>query len=118
MFTLAIFSANSVDGSAIYPGEQVFGLALFGGLEFDFIEFPPPPGAELTIISIFGGAKVKVRSVADVSLSGLSLFGGRRIDSTRAQHTESMHRAGEEIPPPLDVTAYSLFGGVHVQRCR
>jgi hypothetical protein len=117
MFTLAIFGANSVDGSAMYPGEQIFGLALFGGLEFDFIEFPPPPGAELTIVSIFGGAKVKVRQVADVTFTGLSLFGARRIDSARGPQSESRREAGEEIPPPLDIAAYSLFGGVHVQRC-
>jgi hypothetical protein len=105
VFTLAIFGANSVDGSAMYPGEQIFGLAFFGGLEFDFTEFPSPPGAELTIVSIFGGAKVKVRPVADVGLTGLSLFGARRIDSVSGPQTESRREVVEEIPPPLDIAA-------------
>ena len=36
MFHLAIFGGNKIDGSTVDPGEQVVGLALFGGLEFDF----------------------------------------------------------------------------------
>ena len=53
MFHSAIFGGNKIDGSTVDPGEQVVGLALFGGLEFD-TECPAPEGAELMIFAIFG----------------------------------------------------------------
>lgn len=71
MFHLAIFGENKIDGSTIDPGEQVVGLALFGGLEFDFTECPAPDGAELMIFAIFGGATVKVRQEDNVMLSSV-----------------------------------------------
>ena len=66
-----IFSQNqqfATDRSTIDPGQQVVGLALFGGLEFDFTECPAPEGAELMIFAIFGGATVKVREEDNVML--------------------------------------------------
>ena len=74
MFHLAIFGGNKIDGSTIDPGEQAVGLALFGGLEFDFTECEMPEGAELTIVAIFGGASVKVREEDDVMFSGREPF--------------------------------------------
>ena len=116
MFHLAIFGANKIDGSTIDPGEQAVGLALFGGLEFDFTECPAPEGAELTVFAIFGGATVKVREEDDVTLSGVSLFGGRTIEPKRERHNKDSD--GDRIPLPLEVVAYSLFGGVSVKRGR
>ena len=114
MFHLAIFGGNKIDGSTIDPGEQAVGLALFGGLEFDFTECEMPEGAELTIVAIFGGASVKVREEDDVMFSGVSLFGGRSMEPKRERY--GRENDGERIPLPLEVAAYSLFGGVSVKR--
>jgi hypothetical protein len=114
MFHLAIFGANKIDGSTIDPGEQVVGLALFGGLEFDFTECPAPEGAELMLFAIFGGATVKVRVEDDVMFSGVSLFGGRSAEPKRERSDGKSD--GHRIPFPLEVAAYSIFGGVSVKR--
>src|SRR5712692_4447446 len=87
MVSLAIFSGNKVDGSMLYPGERFFGLALFGGLELDLTAAPPE--LEVTIVAIFGGAKVRVRPDEEVMFDGFSLFGGRTIEPRRQQ------------PPPI-----------------
>jgi hypothetical protein len=114
MFHLAIFGGNKIDGGTVAPGEQVVGLALFGGLEFDFTQCPAPEGAELMIFAIFGGATVKVREEENVMFSGVSLFGGRSMEPKR----EGYHREndGDRSPFPLEVAAYSIFGGVSVKR--
>lgn len=114
MFHLAIFGGNKIDGSTIDPGEQVIGLALFGGLEFDFTECPAPEGAELMVFAIFGGATIKVREEDNVMLSGVSLFGGRSMEPYRERYDRESDRG--RIPIPLEVAAYSLFGGVSVKR--
>ena len=114
MFHLAIFGGNKIDGSTVAPGEQVVGLALFGGLEFDFTQCPAPEGAELMIFAIFGGATVKVREEENVMFSGVSLFGGRRMEPKRERYDRESD--GDRFPFPLEVVAYSLFGGVSVKR--
>jgi hypothetical protein len=114
MFHLAIFGGNKIDGSTVDPGEQVVGLALFGGLEFDFTQCPAPEGAELMIFAIFGGATVKVREEENVMFSGVSLFGGRSMEPKRERYDREGD--GDRFPFPLEVAAYSLFGGVSVKR--
>jgi hypothetical protein len=86
MFHLAIFGGNKIDGSTVDPGEQVVGLALFGGLEFDFTQCQAPEGAELMIFAILGGATVKVREEENVMFSGVSLFGGRSTEPKRERY--------------------------------
>ena len=114
MFHLAVFGGNKIDGSTIDSGEQVVGLALFGALEFDFTECPAPEGAELKIFAIFGGATVKVREEDSVMLSGVSIFGGRSMEPLRERYDTASDR--DRTPLPLEVAAYSLFGGVAVRR--
>ena len=114
MFHLAIFGGNKIDGSTVDPGEQVVGLALFGGLEFDFTRCPAPEGAELIVFAIFGAATVKVREEENVMLSGISLFGGRSMEPKRERYDGESD--GDRFPLPLEVAAYSIFGGVSVKR--
>jgi len=119
MLSLAIFSGNRIDGSMLYPGERFFGLALFGGLDLDLTSAPPE--LEVTIVAIFGGAKVRVRPDEEVMFDGFSLFGGRTIEPLRQQSppnsSESSARASDDDAPlPLEILAYSLFGGVSVKR--
>jgi|SRR5215469_1714088 len=120
MLNLAIFSGNKVDGSALYPGERFVGVALFGGLDLDLTSAPPE--LEVTIVAVFGGARVRVRSDQEVIFDGFSLFGGRSIDphyqqSVSRRSESSVADSDEERAAlPLEIFAYSLFGGVKVKR--
>ena len=81
-----------------------------------------PPELAVTVVAIFGGAKVRVRPDEEVVCDGFSVFGGRKIDlgnrQTAAKSSESSARISddEDAPLPLDILAYSLFGGVSVKR--
>jgi hypothetical protein len=120
MLSLAIFSGNRIDGSMLHPGEWFFGLALFGGLDLDLTSAPAE--LEVTLVAIFGGARVRVRPDEEVMFDGFSLFGGRAIEPRRQQsppiRSESSTRADDDeaAPLPLDILAYSLFGSVSVSR--
>lgn len=116
MLSLAIFSGNKVDGSMLHSGERFFGLALFGGLDLDLTYAPPE--LEVTVVAIFGGVKVRVRPYEEVMFDGFSLFGGRNIEPRRQQSPQSNEPGNdnEDAPFPLDILAYSLFGGVSVMR--
>ena len=120
MVSLAIFSGNKIDGSMLHRGESFFGLALFGGLDLDLTSAPPE--LAVTVVAIFGGAKVRVRPDENVTCDGFSLFGGRKIDlrrrptATNSSETSATITDDEDAPLPLDILAYSLFGGVTVKR--
>ena len=115
---MAIFSGNKIDGSMLHPGESFFGLALFGGLDLDLTSAPPE--LAVTVVAIFGGAKVRVRRDEEVTCGGFSVFGGRHIDLRGPQVPQKSVPIGddEDAPFPLDILAYSLFGGVSVKRGR
>jgi hypothetical protein len=116
MVSLAIFSGNKIDGSMLHPGESFFGLALFGGLDLDLTSAPPE--LAVTVVAIFGGAKVRVRQHEEVVCGGFSIFGGRSIELGPPQSPQSSPSSAddEDAPFPLDILAYSMFGGVTVKR--
>jgi|HubBroStandDraft_4_1064222.scaffolds.fasta_scaffold59220_2 hypothetical protein len=120
MVSLAIFSGNKIDGSMLHRGESFFGLALFGGLDLDLTSAPPE--LAVTVVAIFGGARVRVRPDEDVTCDGFSVFGGRKIDLRRRQTAANSSESSatisedEDAPLPLDILAYSMFGGVTVTR--
>jgi hypothetical protein len=116
MVSLAIFSGNKIDGSMLHRGESFFGLALFGGLDLDLTSAPPE--LAVTVVAIFGGARVRVRPDEDVTCDGFSVFGGRNIDLRRRQTATNGSELSaamsddEDAPLPLDILAYSLFGAL------
>ena len=115
MLSLAIFGGNRVDGGMIDPGERIVGVALFGGIEFDFASVPPPPATEVTIVAVFGGAGFKVRSQQPLRLSGFSIFGGRSVEP--AQRLPPPERqADDDDDLPLEINAYAVFGGIDIKR--
>ncbi len=120
MVSLAIFSGNKIDGSMLHRGESFFGLALFGSLELDLTSAPPE--LAVTVVAIFGGAKVRVAPDEEVVCGGFSVFGGRRIELGRRQTAADSSGSrvaisdDEDAPLPLDILAYSMFGGITVKR--
>ena len=122
MLSVAIFGGNRVDGGMIDPGERVFALSLFGGIDLDFASVPPPPLTEVVIIAVFGGATVRVRPDQEVRLTGFSVFGGRSVEPRRQllpPEKPPPPQSGHDDPEselPLDVVAYAIFGGVSIKR--
>ena len=78
-----------------------------------------PPELAITVVAIFGGARVRVRPDEEVVCDGFSIFGGRKIDLRRRDTAASSSESrsdGDDAPLPLDILAYSVFGGVTVTR--
>ena len=77
-------------------------ISILGGANVD-ARAMPGKDAKLTLVTVIGGALVAVPEGARVSLSGFSLFAGRRVDvESRADG------------PEIRVSAYSVLGGVRV----
>ena len=77
-------------------------VSILGGANVD-ARARPGEGAKLTIVVVMGGALVHAPEGARVSLSGFTIFGGRRIDvESRADG------------PEIRVKAHSVLGGVRV----
>lgn len=98
---LALF--GTTDEGGFVPGwlaETV--LLLFGGADLDLTKRPPAPDATLTVVAIFGGAKVVVPAGSRVTAGGFSLFGGRSV------------KVGPGAGPDLRLNAVTVFGGIEV----
>lgn len=108
MFNVAIFGSGKVDGSRADPGERIISLSLLGSSELDFASAPPPPEVQVFIVNILGSANVMVRPDQEVKLSGFSLLAGREIDPSQP--------SDDEFQLPLEITAFSLLGGLSVKR--
>ena len=78
-------------------------VAVFGGGTIDLSEAPPEGTGELTAVAIFGGVELIVPPGAAISMSGLSLFGGRDV------------KVAGGGGPSIRLKAYALFGGVEVK---
>jgi hypothetical protein len=123
MFSLAMFGGNKIDGGDLEPGERATGLALFGGLEFDFTQ-STAPFVDLVVIAVFGGAVVKVLPHQSVRMTGFSLFGGRTVetrsvpppDGTTQPSAVADARSDADEGFPLEISAYAVFGGVSIKR--
>jgi hypothetical protein len=77
-------------------------LSILGSVNID-ARARPSEGAKLTIVVVMGGALVHAPDGARISLSGFTLFGGRRIDvESRADG------------PEIRVKAISVMGGVRI----
>ena len=78
-------------------------VAFLGGGELDLAASQPGAEAQLTAVAAFGGIDVLVPQGGRVSLSGLSLFGGRQLELEPGDG------------PLIRIRAYALFGGVNVK---
>ena len=54
-------------------------IAIFGGGEFDLTEVEPGENARLTALAILGGIDIRVAEGTQVTMSGGSLFGSRKV---------------------------------------
>lgn len=98
---LAVFCSTDEGGFAPGWANEIIVL-LFGSAKLDLTKRPPAPDARLTVIAIFGGAKIIVPAGTSVIVGGFSLFGSREVKA----------RAGDG--PNLSLQAFVSFGGVEV----
>lgn len=79
-------------------------VAVLGGGEIDVTSSPPSPdGAQLTVVAVLGGVELSVPHGSRISMSGLSLLGGR----------ETKIEPGDG--PEIAVRAIAVLGGVEVK---
>ncbi len=109
MKSVAILGGSKLGQSPWRPGRKVWSIAVFGGSEVDFRQAELEEDVtQVVAVSIFGGNKVIVPQDIPVTLSGLSIFGGREVKRSQAK----------EAPPAsakaLHINAISIFGGCTV----
>jgi len=109
MKNVAIFGGSKLGQSPWRPGRKVWSIAIFGGSEVDFRQAEwEEEVTQVVAVSIFGGNKIIVPPDMPVTLSGLSMFGGREVKRSQAK----------EAPPAsakaLHINAISIFGGCTV----
>jgi Domain of unknown function (DUF1707)/Cell wall-active antibiotics response 4TMS YvqF len=87
---------------------QIAPIAVFGDIELDLRQAAVPSG-EVTIRAIapFGDIEVVVPDGVSVELSGLSVFGRKKVDVRKA--------ASAAPAPVVRVTAFTVFGSVLVR---
>ena len=67
------------------PGKSVWSIAIFGGCEVDFTQVVLEEGiTRVTAVSIFGTNKVIAPKGIPISVSGISILGGRSVKRVRA----------------------------------
>jgi len=120
MLRLGIFGGASIDGSELEMGDRLVAVAIFGGLQFNFSATPPPPAVDIIAVTIFGGVSIDVQPRQAVRLAGFSVFGGRHVEPLRqlphAAIKDDPDGSDESDDLPLELAAYSLFGGIAVRR--
>jgi hypothetical protein len=118
VFHLSIFGRNSFDAVGLEPGEPLVAVSIFGALDLDLSEADVPLEADVTVLSVFGATRIRLRCDQPVRLRGFSVFGERwvepvlRIEDRRGEGA----RAAEATSPPVDLAAFSVFGSLEVVR--
>jgi hypothetical protein len=120
VFHLSIFGRNSFDAAGLEPGEPLVAVSVFGALDLDLSEADVPTDADVTVLSVFGATRIRLRHDQPVRLRGFSVFGERRLQPA----LRIAERRAEAAPPadagppdlPLDVAAFSVFGSLDVVR--
>lgn len=86
-------------------------LAVFGGVDADLgAAQVEAPLSTITVVAIFGGVSLTAPPGLSVQLSGASLLGGK----------SDKRPAGPPLPgsPVIHVRAYTLLGGVSIERAK
>jgi hypothetical protein len=89
------------------PGEQMTAVAIMGGVELDFRSaVVAGPELSMTAVAIMGGIDITVPDDWAVSMSGLSLMGGRDGGGDPVTGEPVVH---------LHVSAWAVMGGIVVR---
>ncbi len=77
-------------------------VAFFGGGEFDLTGIEPGENARLTAIAVFGSVDIRVDRGTQVTMTGGSLLGSRKV------------KVDVGDGPTVRVRGFAFFGHVHV----
>ena len=103
---VAVFGGSRHVGRWRVPS-HVRAFGLFGGTVIDLRGASTnQPEITITALALFGSVDVIVPEGVDVDLSGISLFGGRRLDVADVSVLPGL--------PAVHVRAFVLFGGITI----
>ena len=105
---MGIFGGSDQRGRWRLPRRQRI-LALFGGVSADLGSAQvEAPVSTITVVAVLGGVSLTAPTGVSLQLSGASLLGGR----------SDKRPVGPPLPgsPLIEVRAYTLLGGVSVER--
>jgi len=87
---------------------EITSVSVIGGMKLDLREAEfAAPEITLTKVSLVGGVRLTVPPGVRIEVTNVSLIGGRRIDADERLSPNA---------PTLHLRAFSLIGGVRVQR--
>jgi hypothetical protein len=90
------------------PSRRTNAIAFMGGIEIDLREAELADGAEILAIPVMGGVVVTVPEGVSVEMSGFALLGGNSGPDDKVLPLPNA--------PVVRVRAFSLMGGVSVER--
>jgi predicted membrane protein len=98
-------------GQRLVSGSEQFRsaslTAFFGSVTLDLRQAKlAPEGADVDVMTAFGGAQILVPPGWPVLFSGVPIFGG---------FEDKTSRSGTEVGPPLRIRGTAMFGGVEVK---
>jgi len=107
--SVAIFGGSKLGQRVWRPGSKVWSIAFFGSSELDFRQAELEEDVtQVVAVSVFGGSKVIIPQDMPVTLSGLSIFGGRKM---KRSQPKGLSPASAKA---LHINAISIFGGFTV----
>jgi hypothetical protein len=109
MLNFSIFGGSELGKRAWKPGKKLTAISLFGGTDIDFQQAElEEPVTKVVCISILGGTNIIVPPGLPVTLSGLSLLGGREVKLSEPGPAE------QPSDKSLHVNAIAILGGVSI----
>ena len=109
MKNLAFLGGSKLGQGPWRPGKKFWSIAILGGAEVDFRQAELEENVTRVVaFSFFGGNKFLVPENTPVSLSGVSILGGREVK--RARTKEALPAS----PKALHINAITILGGCQV----
>jgi len=110
--SVAIFGGSKLGQRVWRPGSKVWSIAFFGSSELDFRQAELEEDVtQVVAVSVFGGSKVIIPQDMPVTLSGLSILGGREMKRSQPSQPKEMSPVSAKA---LNISAISIFGGFTV----
>ena len=108
MFNFSIFGGSELGKRAWKPGKKLTAISLFGGTDIDFQQAElEEPVTEVVCISILGGIDIIVPPDLPVTLSGVSILGGRDMKLAEPEKQLS--------DKSLHINAIAILGGISIK---
>jgi hypothetical protein len=109
MKSIAILGGSKLGQRPWRPGKKVWSIAILGGSELDFRQAELEEDVTRVVaFSLFGGNTIIVPQDMPVTLSGISILGGREMKRSQAKEPPPVSAKG------LYINAIAILGGVEI----